>query len=87
MFIKSLERFVWIDDEAGWTEQPTIAWPAVSGPHGKGALPDGWYYLTGEEKPVKSEAKSMTDTCGNTYKFRLHPQFDAMGRDWAAGAP
>ena len=62
----------------GWTEPPSISWPAVSGPHGKGALPDGWYYLTGEEKPVKSEANSMTDTCENknTYKFRLHPQFD-----------
>jgi hypothetical protein len=31
--------------------------------------------LTGEEVPVASESNSMTDICGNTYKFRLHPLF------------
>jgi RHS repeat-associated protein len=75
-FRRSERILQWVDFESGWID-PAFKWPAVSGPYKKGALPLGIYHLTGEETPVEEEEDRMTDRCGNTYKFRLHPQFDA----------
>ena len=77
LYDKSDEKLFWIEDAFGTDTPATYTWEAVSGPHKKGALPSGWYWLTGEEVPADSESDSMTDTCekANTYKFRLHPQF------------
>jgi len=74
IFDKSDKKLHWIEDDPGWESPPTISWNATTGPFGN-PLPIGWYYLTGEETPAASESNSMTDTCGNKYKFRLHPQF------------
>jgi hypothetical protein len=78
LYDKSDEKLYWIEDIHGSDTPITISWDAVSGPHGNGALENGWWYLTGEEVPADSESDSMTDTCDepNTYKFRLHPQFE-----------
>jgi RHS repeat-associated protein len=73
-FSNSQQSLTWVDPNTGGTS-PSTTWPARSGPWGKGSLPEGWYELTPEENPVKSEKRSMQDTCGNDYKFRLHPQF------------
>ncbi|MEJ2392880.1 MAG: RHS repeat-associated core domain-containing protein [Gammaproteobacteria bacterium] len=72
IFYRDAENLTWVDPMSGFA---TNSWHAVSGPYHKGPLPTGWYYMTGEEKPVPSEKDSMTDTCGASYKFRLHPQF------------
>jgi RHS repeat-associated protein len=76
MYDKSDQTLYWVEDD-GWDMPPTLSWPAVTGPYGNGPLPNGWYYLTGEETPRKKQRSAMTDTCAqpNTYKFRLHPQF------------
>lgn len=70
----SKNTLVWVDFETGY-EDPAKTWEAVSGPYGQGSLPAGFYHLTGEEMPATVERNSMTDTCKNAYKYRLHPQF------------
>jgi hypothetical protein len=75
IYDKSDRKFYWIEHETGFAFTPWIEWDAVTGPYGEGPLANGWYYLTGEEVPAVSESNSMTDTCGNIFKFRLHPQF------------
>ncbi len=78
IYDKSDKKLHWVEDAYGADLPATKSWGAVSGPWPKGPLPNGMYYLTGEETPVPTESNSMTDSCeeANTYKFRLHPQFD-----------
>jgi hypothetical protein len=48
------------------------SWSAVSGPWGKGCLPNGIYTL---EAPVITDEKGMKDVNGFGWKTRLVPQF------------
>lgn len=79
VFDKSDGRLHWIEGLFE-TDMPfTRSWKALSGPYGRGALPNGMYHMTGEEMPwERNEQLAMTDSCEepNTYKFRLHPQFE-----------
>jgi hypothetical protein len=54
-----------------WSPQGR-SWPAVSGPWGKGHLPDGPYTI---ERPVLTDEKPMKDVNGFGWKARLVPNF------------
>ena len=73
-FSVSKNQLTWVDPYTGSTS-PDTTWTGISGPFEKGPLPLGPYYITGEETPAPSESASMSDSCGNEYKFRLHPRF------------
>ncbi len=74
-FSNSQRSLTWVDPNTG-TRSPSTTWPARSGSSHLQPLPQGWYYVNPEQTPVREEKTSMTDTCGNAYKFRLLPQFE-----------
>jgi len=76
LYDKSDQMLYWIEGPFESDTPEIIAWDAVTGPYGNGPLPNGWYNITGLETPANSESNSMTDSCSNKYKFRLHPQFN-----------
>lgn len=74
-FSNSQRSLTWVDPNTG-TASPSTTWPARSGSSHLQPLPQGWYHVKPEQTPVPQEKASMTDTCGNAYKFRLSPQFE-----------
>jgi hypothetical protein len=48
------------------------SWPAISGPWGKGSLPDGTYTI---QRPMLTSEPSMKDSNGFGWKARLEPSF------------